>query len=73
MKNRKGVKTLGSAYSSYHGKVRNEYVNTKADVFVGNHVPMNSISAGHPVMGEPELSVAKVREMMMRAAGMKKI
>lgn len=39
--------------------------NTKADVFVGNHVPMNSISAGHPIMGEPILSVEELRNLML--------
>lgn len=65
---RPGVKVMDSAYSSPQGRVRNDIVNTKADVFVGNHVPMNSISAGHPVMGEPILEVQKVREMMLAVA-----
>lgn len=40
---------------------------TKADVFVGNHVPMNSISAGHPIMGEPILSVEELRKLMLES------
>ena len=70
MQKRSGNRILGSAYSSYHGKVRDPFVHTEADVSVSNHVPMNSVSAGHPVIGKPERSVAKARAQMKRAAGL---
>lgn len=47
-----------------------KYVGTKPDVSVSNHVPFNSVSAGHPVMGKPEKSVAAARRRMKIAAGL---
>ena len=67
----RGHKVLDNAYSSYHGRVRDSFVWSKADVSVSNHVPMNSVSAGHPVMGKPESSVSKARAKMKSAAGLK--
>lgn len=70
MQPKKDHKILDSAYSSYHGRVRDSFVGTKPDVSVSNHVPMNSVSAGHPVMGKPVRSVAEARARMKRAAGL---
>lgn len=67
--NNHGVKIMGDAYSTYHGKVRDPYVMTNADVSVSNHVPMNSVSAGHPIIGKPERSVKEARRQMKIAAG----
>ena len=51
-------------------RMAGKYVGTKPDVSVSNHVPFNSVSAGHPVMGKPEKSVAAARRRMKIAAGL---
>lgn len=55
------------AYITYKS-VHNQYLNTKADVFIGNHVPMNSISAGHPIIGKPIGNVQEARRLMWNSA-----
>lgn len=62
-------KNNNPAYHSYHGMVRDSKVHTEADVSVSNHVPMNSVSAGHPVIGKPIRNVKEAREQMKKAAG----
>ena len=42
----------------------------KPDVSVSNHVPMNSVSAGHPVFKNSRLSVKEERLQMKKAAGL---
>lgn len=42
----------------------------KPDVSVSNHVPMNSVSAGHPVLKNFRLSVKEERLQMKKAAGL---
>lgn len=64
---KQNIKNSKEGYVTYHS-IHNPYVGTKADVFVGNHVPMNSISKGHPIMGEPILSVEEARNQMKQGA-----
>ncbi len=46
----KGKKIIGDAYSSYHGRVHNVYLNNKKNIFPEKYTPMNSASASHPVI-----------------------
>lgn len=64
---KQNIKNSKEGYVTYHS-IHNPYVGTKADVFVGNHVPMNSISKGHPIIGEPILSVEEARNQMKQGA-----
>ena len=59
-------------YVSYQSKYRDEngYLTTKADVSVNNHIPMNSVSSGHPVLKNLRESVKEVRLQMKKAAGL---
>lgn len=42
----------------------------KVDASVSNHVPMNSVSAGHPLLKNLRLSVKEARLLMKKAAGL---
>lgn len=64
---KQNIKISKEGYVTYHS-IHNPYAGTKADVFVENHVPMNSISKGHPIMGEPILSVEEARNQMKQGA-----
>ena len=41
---------LDNAYHSYHGRVRNVNATRKANVSLNGRVPMNDVSAGHPML-----------------------
>lgn len=58
------------AYVSYQSRNKNPHLHEKADVSVSNHVPMNSVSAGHPVIGKPIRNVQEARLQMKKAAGL---
>lgn len=47
-------KTLGPAYSSYHGKVRIPFVSPYAPISLGKGIYMDSGCPGHVVLGAPE-------------------
>lgn len=66
-KSKKGIKRMGSAYSSYHGRVHNPNITTKPKIYIGGGVPLSSVCAGHMVIGEPELSVAKAKAQLKHA------
>ena len=48
----KGKNSIGDAYSSYHGKVHNVRLSSNTNIFPARYTPMNSASAGHPVVGK---------------------
>lgn len=63
---------MGSAYSSYHGRVHNPNITTKPRVYIGDGVPLNSVCAGHMVIGEPEVSVSKAKAQLVSEKNEKK-
>lgn len=48
-------KVLGSAYSTYHGKVRIPFISPYAPVSLGKGIYMDSGCPGHVVLGSPEI------------------
>lgn len=64
-------RSLSPAYSSYKGKVRDKLVNTDIEFPIGDLVPLNSVSAGHTVIGEPASSVEEERKQLERPKGLK--
>lgn len=66
MNKKRTVRNIGKEYSSYRGKVHNVYVNVKPKLSVGNHVPMNSFSPGHPVLGEVKHSNIETLEAKIK-------
>lgn len=49
---RRGVRSTGDAYSSYHGKNHNTRITTKPKVHSGHGALMNTVCAGHVVSSE---------------------
>lgn len=68
MRNRLGVKILPKGYSSYHGKVHNKYAGRTAKIFADSRVAMDSVSAGHAVLGKPASSLQEERARLLKAA-----
>lgn len=47
-------------YSSYHGKVRNTQLTITPHITAGHGTPINSVSAGHVIIGDKDLQPTKV-------------
>ncbi len=49
---RRGVRSMSSAYSSYHGRIHNTRISTEPKIYSGHGALMNSVCAGHVISGE---------------------
>lgn len=63
MKN-KQVRRLDNCYSSPYGRIHNPNITTKPKVYMGDGVPLNSVCAGHMVIGEAVLDVQEAKRQL---------
>lgn len=63
MKN-KQVRRLDNCYSSPYGRIHNPNITTKPKVYMGDGVPLNSVCAGHMVIGEAILDVQEAKRQL---------
>ena len=55
----KPIRRLPAGYSSPYGRVHNPNITTKPKVYMNEGFPLNSVCAGHMVIGTPILKVQK--------------